>query len=169
MCRLLRGRTRGKRPNMEMDALDSILKGRDVGPEDLIEVLQDVQTQYNYLPENVLRAVSDRLHVPLIEVFRGANFYRAFSLAPRGRHQITVCMGTACHVRGSKLVLEEMERQVGVKAGGTTENLEYTLERVNCVGACALGPVVICDGKYHGKLKLTGVAKVLKATKKDEQ
>jgi NADH-quinone oxidoreductase subunit E len=154
---------------MSTAQIDSILDRRECTPKELIEVLQDVQNEYNYLPPEVLGEVSDRLGVPLIDVFRAASFYKAFSLTPRGKHQLTVCMGTACHVRGSKLVLEEMERQVGVKAGGTTEDLEYTLETVNCVGACALGPVVIGDGTYFGKLKLARVPKVLKAVKGDSQ
>jgi NADH-quinone oxidoreductase subunit E len=109
----------------------------------------DLQELYGYLPEWVLRRVSDRLDVPLIEVFRLANFYTAFSLEPRGLHLLTVCTGTACHVRGAPRVLDEVMAQLGIGPGETTADRAFTLETVNCLGACALSPVVVIDGKYH--------------------
>ena len=137
---------------------DKILKNRKGSSCELIEVLQDIQQEYKYLPEEVLRNVSNKLSVPLIEVFRVANFYKAFTLKPRGKHLITVCMGTACHVRGAPRFLDEVLGQLNVKPGETTEDGMFTVETVNCLGACALGPVVVLDGEYHdhmttGKLR----------------
>ncbi len=138
-------------------AVDSILKNR-TSRSDLIEVLQDIQVSYKYLPEEALRTVSERLNTPLIEVFRVANFYKAFTLKPRGKHVLTVCMGTACHVKGAPRFLDEVLGQLNIKPGETTEDGEFTVETVNCLGACALSPVVILDGEYHehmsaGKLR----------------
>ncbi|MBM3315027.1 NADH-quinone oxidoreductase subunit NuoE [candidate division WOR-3 bacterium] len=118
----------------------------------LIAVLQDIQEAERYLPKEALCRVSQRLGMPLVDVYGVATFYSAFSLEPRGRHEITVCMGTACHVRGSQRILEEFERQVGVKAGHTTADGEFTLETVNCLGCCAIGPVVVVDKVYHGEM-----------------
>jgi NADH:ubiquinone oxidoreductase subunit E len=129
--------------------LDAILQKRERSPSQLIETLQDIQEIYNYLPEDTLRLTSKKLNVPLIEVFRVANFYKAFTLKPRGKHLLTICMGTACHVRGAPKLADEVLGQLNVKPGGTTQDREFTVETVNCLGACALGPVVILDGKYY--------------------
>jgi len=134
---------------MKAKTLDKILEKRANSRYELIEVLQDVQHSYNYLPEEVLREVSERLDTPLIEVFRVANFYKAFTLKPRGKHLLTVCMGTACHVKGAPRFLDEVLGQLNIKPGETTEDGEFTVETVNCLGACALSPVVILDGTYH--------------------
>lgn len=134
---------------MDLSKLDGILAGRGAEPYDVMEVLQDIQAAYHYLPEEALCRVSEALAVPLLEVFRLANFYKAFSLTPRGRHLITVCLGTACHVREAPRFLDEVRRRLQVEAGGTTADGEFTLETVNCLGACALAPVVILDGKYY--------------------
>lgn len=126
----------------------------------LVSILQDIQAEYNYLPEEVLVEVSQSLGTPLSQVYSVATFFKAFSLEPRGRNLINVCLGTACHVRGAVKVLEAIERELDIKAGGTTKDLKFTLERVNCVGCCALGPVVIIDGEYYGQMK-TDRVKVL--------
>ncbi|MBU2102302.1 MAG: NAD(P)H-dependent oxidoreductase subunit E [Candidatus Omnitrophica bacterium] len=141
-----------------LSTLDTILHKRGKSRYQLIEVLQDIQSSYNYLPEDVLRSVAEKLEIPPIEVFRVANFYKAFTLKPRGKHLLTVCMGTACHVRGAPKFLDEVLGQLKVKPGETTEDGEFTVETVNCLGACALGPVVVLDGKYYkhmtaGKLR----------------
>ena len=114
----------------------------------LIALLQAVQEKYGFLPRPVLEQVSKRLGVPLSQVYHVATFYKAFSLDPRGKHLSTVCLGTACHVRGALEIAEEFERQLNIKAGETTADKEFTLETVNCLGACALGPVMVVDGKY---------------------
>ena len=138
--------------------LDSILEGRRSQPHQLIEVLQDVQEQCGYIPEEAMRAVSKALGVPLMEVFRVASFYKAFSLKPRGKNVITMCMGTACHVRGSRLLLDQATSQLGIKPGEVTPDGLFSVEHVNCLGACALGPIVSENGSYHhhmtpGKLR----------------
>ena len=119
----------------------------------LVSILQDIQAEYNYLPKEVLVEVSQKLDAPLSQVYSVATFFKAFSLEPRGRHLISVCLGTACHVRGAVRILEAIERELDIKSGGTTKDLKFTLETVNCVGACALGPIVIVDGEYHGQMK----------------
>lgn len=131
-----------------MTALDPILKGRRSQPHLLIEALQDVQELYGYLPEEAMSVVARELGVPLMEAYRVACFYRAFTLKPRGKHVFTVCTGTACHVRGANLLLDQVRGQLNMEPGETTADGLVTLERVNCVGACALGPVVIQDGTY---------------------
>ena len=128
----------------------------------LVSILQDIQEEYNYLPRESLKQVSKTLDVPLSQLYSIATFFKALRLTPRGRHLINVCLGTACHVRGAVKVLEAMERELGIKSGGTTDGLEFTLETVNCVGACALGPVVISDGEYHGQMKTEKVKDMLK-------
>ena len=118
----------------------------------LIQVLQDINVEYNYLPANALRYVSERLNIPLSQVYHVATFYTAFSLEPRGKHIIRVCLGTACHARGAPRILEELERKLEVSAGETTKDLQFTLETVNCLGCCALGPVVVVDDDYHSAM-----------------
>ena len=127
----------------------------------LVSILQDVQKEYNYLPRETLIQVSRGLDVPLTRVYSMATFFKSFNLEPRGRHIINVCLGTACHVRGGVKVLEKIERELGIQQGGTTADLQYTLETVNCVGACALGPVVKINEEYHGEMTINKVESVL--------
>ncbi len=131
----------------------------------LVAVLQDIQDAYKWLPPETLKLISKELCVPLIDVYGVATFYRAFSLVPRGKHCVTVCMGTACHVRGAPNVLNRFEELLGVKAGGTTLNYSVTLETVNCLGACALAPIVVVDGKYHGQVSVQRAASIAASTK----
>lgn len=128
----------------------------------LIPILQDIQAEYNYLPKDTLLQVADKLDIPLIQVYRVATFFKAFSLKPKGEHHISVCLGTACHVRSAPNVKEKLERELGIKAGDTTNDLKFSLETVNCLGACALGPIVVVDGEYHGQMNTVKVDKVLK-------
>lgn len=134
---------------MDLHRIDAVLEERGAEPFDIIEAMQDLQELHGYLPEWVLRRVSEKLGVPLIEVYRLANFYKAFSLEPRGRHLLTVCTGTACHVRGTPKILDEVLAELRVEPGETTADRAFTLETVNCLGACALSPVVVIDGAYH--------------------
>ncbi len=143
-------------------ATDRIIDGYGADRTYLIHVLQDVQEEFDYLPRPSLERVAERLRVPLAEVLRVATFYAAFSLEPRGEHVITVCMGTACHVRGARAVLERLQESLDVQAGRTTEDGKFTLETVNCLGACALGPLISIDGQYHGKMTPGKVQTVLK-------
>ena len=143
------------------DIVDEIIRHYGGSPDSLISILQDIQSEYNYLPEDALRQVAKRLALPLIQVYGVATFFKAFSLKPRGKHLCSVCLGTACHVRGASGVLDETERQLGVKSGETTEDMRFTLESVNCVGACALGPIVVVDGKYYGQMNAGRIKKML--------
>ena len=126
--------------------MESILKDRRSQPHQLIEVFQDIQEHHGYISEQDMKIVSRELGVPEIEAYRVANFYKAFSLKPRGRHVFTICSGTACHVRGSKMLADQIKGQLGIGPGETTEDGMFTLEQVNCLGACALGPVVVLNG-----------------------
>jgi NADH-quinone oxidoreductase subunit E len=127
----------------------------------LVSILQDTQAALGYLAREALLEVSAGLEVPLSRVYSVATFFRAFSLKPRGRHLIDVCLGTACHVRGAVGILEAIERETGIEPGGTSEDMRFSLETVNCVGACALGPIVIVDGKYEGEMKIDKVKPLL--------
>ncbi len=128
----------------------------------LVSILQEIQEEYNYLPQEVLRIVSKTLGIPLIDIFGVATFYRAFSLEPRGKHIITVCLGTACHVRGGPKILEEFERKLGIEAGETSKDGQYSLETVACLGCCAIGPVVVVDGDYYAQTTIRNVGSILK-------
>jgi NADH-quinone oxidoreductase subunit E len=131
----------------------------------LIATLEAIQAEYGYLPEAALRLVSEGTGRPLVEVYGVATFYRSFSLKPRGRHLVCVCVGTACHVRGAPVVVQEFERQLGVKPGDTTPSREFTLDTVNCVGACALGPIVVADGRYFANANSARVRRILEKTR----
>lgn len=130
--------------------------------DSLISILQDVQTIYHYLSEDTLRAVASQLKLPLIQVYAVATFFKAFSLRPRGEHLVTICLGTACHVRGAHTLLDDVKRQLCIEPGETTKDMQFTLETVNCLGACALGPIMVIDGKYHGQMSPRKAKKVLK-------
>ncbi|MBN1804594.1 MAG: NAD(P)H-dependent oxidoreductase subunit E [Sedimentisphaerales bacterium] len=131
----------------------------------LIAVLEEIQAVYGYLPEELLKIVSDKTGCSLVDVYGVATFYRSFSLKPRGKHLICACLGTACHVRGAPRIVEEIERQLAIKSGQTTTDMEFTLETVNCLGACALGPVVVIDGRYFSKVRKSGISRLLKDAK----
>ena len=128
----------------------------------LISTLGDIQSKYGYLPEDALRIVAKRTGCSLVDLFGVATFYRSFSLKPKGRHLISVCLGTACHVRGAPIIAGEFERQLGISAGETTSDNEFTLETVNCLGACALGPMVVVDGHYFSNVNTRKVKQILK-------
>ena len=142
-------------------AIDTIID-RYQGEEGiLIQVLLDVQHEYNWLPQEALKRISDRLEIAFSEVYRVASFYKAMSLTPRGRHLIRVCLGTACHVRGGPRVLDKVEQALNINAGETTQDMRFTLERVNCLGCCALGPVIVVNGEAHGNLAPAKVEEIL--------
>jgi NADH-quinone oxidoreductase subunit E len=148
--------------------IDGILDRHERAPSSIIAILQDMQEEVNYLPEGALRYVADQLDIPASKVYSLATFYRAFSLEPRGKHQVLVCTGTACHVRGAVKVLDALERELGIQAGETDERLEFTLETVNCLGACALGPVVVADGEYYGEMNPAKVSRMLKKMRQQD-
>jgi len=128
----------------------------------LISLLQDIQSQFNYIPKDTLIRISQKLHIPLSQVFSVATFFKSFNLTPRGRHTITVCLGTACHVKGGQRLVDKMERDYNLKPGETTPDERFTLETVNCLGCCALGPVVVIDGKYERQVTPEKMDKILK-------
>jgi NADH-quinone oxidoreductase subunit E len=132
----------------------------------LIPILQEIQDELRWLSPQTLEAVAAELSLPLAHVFSVATFYKSLSLKPRGRRTCTVCMGTACHVRGGAAVLEHFERELGVPAGRTTSDGEFTLERVNCLGACAQAPLVVVDGRYYGRMDETKAQTLLHRSKK---
>ncbi len=146
---------------MSMDSIDKIIESHGAEPSHLIQVLLEYQSENNWLPEAVLHRVSEKLEVPLSRIKHIATFYKAFSLVPKGRHQVHICMGTACHVRGASRVLDKVTDVTGVGAGETDLELKFSVETVNCLGCCALGPVLEIDGKTHGKVSPGETVKVL--------
>lgn len=129
---------------------------------ELIHILHKVQKQFNYIPPELISRISRKLKISESEIYGVLTFYNAFTLEPRGKHLVTVCMGTACHVRGAQTILDELRRRLGIEPGKTSRDKSFTLETVNCVGACALGPIIIIDGEYHGQMKTQKVERLLK-------
>lgn len=155
--------------NLETQKVKSFIEKHDSKKQALISILQDIQSEYNYLPEEALRFVSQTLEIPLIDIISVATFYRSFSLEPKGKHMVTVCMGTACHVRGGPKILEEFERKLGIETGETTGNKQFSLETVACLGCCAIGPVVVVDGNYYSHTNIRKVGSILKTYQKEEK
>jgi NADH-quinone oxidoreductase subunit E len=146
-----------------VDEIDRMLRTHQYSEALLISYLQDIQKTLNYLPQDALRFVARRVHVKLPRVYGIATFYKAFSLKPRGRHLIQVCLGTACHVRGAARILESFERELGIGAGETTYDDRFSLEAVRCVGCCGLAPVFTVDGEFYGKMTQEKIPQVLEA------
>lgn len=140
-----------------------IIEKYDGDKGQLVSILQDIQDESRYLPRETLDDVSQVLDVPMSQIYSVVTFFRAFSLEPRGRHTLRVCLGTACHVRGATRILDCITRELDISAGQTTDDLAYTLETVNCLGCCALGPVVMVDDKYHGQMTLEKVDPLLES------
>lgn len=149
--------------------IESLIKKHSRQRKALLPILRDIQAEYNYLPQEALILVSESLNIPLIDIVGVATFYRAFSLEPRGKHTVTVCLGTACHVRGAPKVLEEFGRKLNITEGQTTEDKEFTLETVNCFGCCAIGPVVVIDGNYYAQTNIRKVDSILKKYRKEKK
>jgi len=135
----------------------------------LIPMMQDVQADCGYLPVGVLRRLARRLEVPLSRIYAIATFYSSFRLAPKGRHDVTLCVGTVCYLKGSGQIAEMICREFGVEPGGTTPDGQFSYQPVNCVGACALAPVIIVDGKYHDGVTADSVRKILQGLPAGEQ
>ena len=148
---------------MPPQTLEQIVEGRRSQPNQLIEVLQDVQKNYGYISKEDMQTVSQDLGVPLIEVYGVASFYKAFRLKPPGKNVITMCMGTACHVRGARLLLDQATGQLGVKPSEVTSDGLFSVEHVNCLGACALGPIVTVNGDYHHHMTPGKLRKLIEA------
>jgi len=155
--------------DVDFKRVDAIVDSYGCNRDSLISILQDAQSVYHYLPEDVIRQVATRLRLPIIQVYGVATFFKAFSLEPRGEHMVRVCLGTACHVRGAPAVLDEVKRQLGVEPGETSKDMQFTLETVNCLGACALGPLLVMDDKYQGQMSPGKIKKVLRDYKKSTE
>ncbi len=144
-----------------MGQIDRIIDKHHGEPSSLIQVLLEIQAELHWLPREALERVGQRLGVPMTRIRHIATFYKAFSLVPKGRHEIHICMGTACHVRGARRVLDAVQGLTGIGPGETDLDLRFSLETVNCLGCCALGPVMEVDGKTHGKMSPSETAAVL--------
>jgi len=144
------------------DKVKEIIKRYGSDKSFIVPILQDVQREFNYLPKDALSAVSSNLNVPISRVYEVATFYKAFSLKPKGRNQLTLCMGTACHVRGADLIARNISDVLGIKEGDTTPDLEFSFETVGCLGACALGPILVVNGEYNGHMNIAKSTKILK-------
>jgi len=138
--------------------MEDILSEFGAEQRNLIHILHRVQAKYGYIPPQAISPIARHLRISESEIFGILTFYKAFSLEPRGKHLITICMGTACHVRGAPMILDEFKRRLKIEPGETTEDKMFSLETVNCVGACALGPIVITDGSYHGQMRTREVS-----------
>ncbi len=145
-----------------LNDINEIIKKYPKRQENILAVLQDVQAVKNYIPEEAISAIAKAFSVPMSQVYSLATFYRAFSLEPKGKCIIKVCMGTACHVRGAPRILEEISRFLNIQPGQTTKDGRFTLETVNCLGACALGPLVVVGKDYFGKVIPSQIHKILK-------
>jgi NADH:ubiquinone oxidoreductase subunit E len=152
-----------KECKQEMDtaAVNEILEKYPDVRGNLIGILHEIQNRFHYLPEGELRYVSKRTGVPMTQIFSIANFYNRFSLEPKGRNEVCVCLGTACHVKGAGQLMNEVERTLEVKAGQSTDDMRYSIQEVRCIGACSLAPVLVVNEDTHGKVRAKQVSKIL--------
>jgi len=153
---------------MESPEINAIIKRYGAKESAILAILQDVQAKEKYLPKEALEHIGERLNIPLSKIYRIATFFRAFSLMPRGRHEVVVCLGTACHVRGGQRIVDQFTMELGIRSGETTPDRNFTLETVNCLGVCAAGPVVAIDGQYFGKMSSIKVEETLKKFRQDK-
>jgi NADH-quinone oxidoreductase subunit E len=147
---------------MDNDKIDQIIDKHNCEAGSLIQILLEIQSENHWLPKEALERVSQKLKVPLSQIQHITTFYKSFSLVPKGRHEVHVCMGTACHVRGAQRVLDTVQDQIGINPGETDVDLKFSLETVNCLGCCALGPVMVINGEYHGNIVPSQLEDVLK-------
>ncbi len=148
--------------SVSFEALENILKRYPPSSEHLVSALQEVQAKFNYIPAEAMTAVCNHLGVPISRGWAVATFYKSFSLEPKGVHEIKVCLGTACHLKGGARLVEGLERELKVERGHTTKDLHFSLDTVNCVGACALAPVVVVDEGYQANTNSRKLKKYLK-------
>ena len=156
---------------MEAAALIAVIDNSVKNDSGLIPILEDVQNKFGYIPEDAVQIISKRINRPISEIYGVATFYKSFSLTPRGKHLITVCVGTACHVRGGSKIVEALSRELKIDPGETTKDLNYSLEAVNCLGCCAIGPVIVVDDEYYGEMtskKALGLVSKLKKEDKND-
>jgi len=151
---------------MNQEIISEILSKYEYEQSSIIAILQDLQEHFGYLPKEILINISKEINIPLSRVLSLATFFAAFSLEPKGKHPIHVCMGTACHVRGAQPILETFERKLGIKAGETTKDMNFSLETVRCIGCCGLAPVVMIGEDVYGKISQSKIPGILKKYKK---
>jgi NADH-quinone oxidoreductase subunit E len=149
-------------PEVNIKSVKDVIDNNSGHPESLITVLQDIQREFRYLPREALTEVSDALGVPLSKVYAVATFYNAFSLTPKGEKIVRICQGTACHIKGADLIQEHLETGLGLKPGETSPDLKYSLEVVNCLGVCAMAPVVVVNDKMHGNVRCDRAVRLAK-------
>lgn len=142
--------------------IKSIVKQHQDQKAGLVGILQDVQNEYNYLPKEAIVCIAEEANIPLSQIYSLVTFYKTFSLKPRGKYLISLCMGTACHVRGTERILDELERILKIKSGQTSLDARFSLETVNCLGACALGPLMVINGEYYSKMNARKINSILK-------
>ena len=147
---------------MEIDKVDKIIDKHGGRPSSLLQIMLDIQSENNWLPKQALDRIGEKLEVPMNRIQHIATFYKAFSLVPKGRNNVHVCVGTACHVRGATRILDSVEEATGIKPGETDLDLKFSVDTVNCLGCCALGPVVEVNGKVHGKMTPVKTSEALK-------
>jgi len=153
---------------ISIEEINQIINQEATGEGSIIAALEAIQNRYSFLPSEAIILASDRFDVPLSQIYSVATFYNAFSLKPKGKHCLQVCMGTACHVRGSPGVLDRLQSKLGIKAGETSRDHLFTLDTVNCLGACALGPIVVTDGEYSGQMTVQKADQLLKTVMQAE-
>lgn len=146
---------------MNQEKLTGIIEKYKDNPNATVAILQDIQEEYNYLPREIITKISKEFNIPLSRLLSVATFYSAFSLTPRGKYQINICLGTACHVRGGARIMNKVERELGIKRGQTTEDLRFSLDEVRCLGCCGLAPVMVVGEDVHGKLSEDKVMSIL--------
>ncbi len=141
--------------------IKSIVLSYEAKPTALIMIMQDIQKHFRYLPKEALQLVAEKMNLPIAQIYGVATFYRTFSLKPKGKNHICVCTGTACHVRGARVILDKLESALHIQPGETSKDLEFSFETVNCLGACALGPLITANGEYYGNMTTTKVDRML--------
>ena len=146
----------------DIEIMNNVIKDFEISERSLIPILQKANDTYNYLPEPVMKYVADQLNLPLSAVYRIATFYNAFSLEPRGKHLITICLGTACHVKGAERIMRTFESELGIQRGGTTQDMMFSLESVRCIGCCGLAPVLKVGEDIHGHMAKNKVPEMLR-------
>ena len=154
---------------MDLKSVDLIVDKYQEKRTALISILHDVQDRFKYLPEEALKMVASRLHMDINEIYGVATFYKSFSLVPKGKHSITLCLGTACHVRGGPKILRELKKQLNIEPGQTTADKQFSLNVVNCLGVCAIGPVMFVDGKFYGEMNPLKAKRIIEKMNRNEK
>jgi len=154
---------------MDFEKVEKIIDKYQEKRTALISILHDIQDQYNHLPEDALKKVASRLRMDLNDIYGVATFYKSFSLIPKGRHSVTLCLGTACHVRGSPKILRELKKQLNIEPGQTTKDKQFSFNVVNCLGVCAIGPVMFVDGKFYGEMNPVKAKRIIEKINKNRK